>query len=195
MDYLNIKKNISGHKWRVLFCSVAIGLLIMFLFSGKSRIDLESIAVSPDEQYVACFETGNGHKVRCFRTNGSLAFDYLVPPDVSAGGYCTLWFEDNVLCVLFYRTNIVVYFTMDGTILKSATYTAEEHPPEFPLFTKDGHKYVFKGDDINVVYDKGGFWGYWFFGSERYLATITKNGQTEIIYSWTAKGQITGVTD
>lgn len=59
MGFLNIKEILSKRRLKVLLISVAVGLLMMFVFSGKYRINLEAIAVSQDEQYIACFETGN----------------------------------------------------------------------------------------------------------------------------------------
>lgn len=179
----------------VLLCFVVFGLLMMSLFSGKSRIDLETIAVSPDEQYIACFETGRGHKIRCFCSDGSLAFDYEILPDVSGGGYCTLWFEDDVLCVLFYRTDKIAYFSMDGTILKITDHITEDRPPEFPSFVREGHQFVFAGNAIDVIYEKGSFFGYWFFGSDRYLAIKSHSGEMKVVYSWTAKESIVEKAD
>lgn len=59
MDFLFFKGRLSGRRLKVLLCYVVFGLLMVAFFSGKSRVDIESIAVSPNEQYVACFETGN----------------------------------------------------------------------------------------------------------------------------------------
>lgn len=191
IEFFNLKERLSGRRLKVLLCFVAFGLLTIFLFSGKSRVDLETIAISPDEQYIACFETGSGHKIHCFHSDGSLAFDFNILPDISGGGYCTLWFEDDVLCALFYRTDTIVYFSMDGTILEIVDNTTEESPPEFPSFSRNGHQYVFDGNEIDVVYDKGSFLEYWFFGSERYLAITLKSGETKIVYAWTATGGIT----
>lgn len=190
-EFFNFKEKLSGRRLKVLMYSVAFGLLIMFVFSGKSHVDLEAIAVSPNEQYIACFETGTGHKIRCFHSDGSLAFDYSILPDISAGGYCTLWFEDDVLCVLFYRTDKIIHFALDGTILNITDSTTKESPPAFPSFFQNGHKYIYAGREIEVVYDKGSFFGYWLFGVERYLAISPKNGETKIVYAWTATEGIT----
>ncbi len=190
MEFLNFKERLSGRRLKELLCYVVLGLLLMFFFSGKSHIDLETIAVSPNEQYIACFKTGNGHKIRCFHSDGSLAFDFDILPEISAGGYCTLWFEDDVLLVLFYRTDKVVSFSMDGAILEIVDYAAKERPPEFPSFSKRGNQYVYDGDEIDVVYYRGSFLGYWLFGSERYLAITPKSGETKIVYAWKAKGGI-----
>ncbi len=184
MDFF--KEMFSKRRLKVLLFSVIFGLLIMFLFSGKSHIDLEAIAVSPDEQYIACFETGNGRKIRCFRADGSLAFDYKISADISAGGNCTLWFEENVLCVLFYRTEKIAHFAMDGTIQEIVDNTSEETPPEYPSFSQKERQYIFDGDKIDVVYNKRTFLGYWLFGAERYLAITPTNGETKIVYAWTA---------
>ena len=85
MDIKYFVKRLSGRKLKVLLCYVVFGLLIVAFFSGKSRVDIESIAVSPNEQYVACFETGNGHKIHCFHSDGSLAFTYNISADISSG--------------------------------------------------------------------------------------------------------------
>ena len=180
------KEMFSKRRLKVLLFSVIFGLLIMFLFSGKSHINLEAIAVSPDEQYIACFETGNGRKIRCFRADGSLAFDYEISADISAGGNCTLWFEEDVLCVLFYRTEKIAHFAMDGTIQEIVDNTSKETPPEYPSFSQKERKYIFDGNEIDVVYNKRTFLGYWLFGAERYLAITLTNGETKIVYAWTA---------
>lgn len=186
IDFFNSKERLSGRRLKILLYSLAFGLLVMFLFCGKSRVDLETIAISPDEQYIACFETGSGHKIRCFHSDGSLAFDFNIIPEISGGGYCTLWFDDNVLCVQFYRTDKIVYFAMDGTILNIADDKTEDDPPDFPSFSRKGHQYVFDGDEIDVVYDRGSFLGYWLFGAERYLAITPQNGEAIIVCAWTA---------
>lgn len=191
MDFIYFKQRLSGRKLKMLLCYVVFGLLMVAFFSGKSRIDIESIAVSPNEQYIACFETGNGYKIRCFNSDGSMAFTYNIPVDISAGGHCTLWFEDDILCALYYRTGKIVYFTLRGSLLKIATDTTEESHPEFPSFSQRNHQYVFDGNEIDVVYNEGSFLEYWLLGSERYLAITPKSGETKIVYSWTAKEGIT----
>lgn len=192
MDSLFFKERLSGRRLKMLLCCVVFGLLMVAFFSGKSRVDIESIAVSPNEQYVACFETGNGHKIHCFHSDGSMAFTYSIPVDISSGGHCTLWFEDDILCALFYRTDKIIYFTLDGSILNIADNTAEDSPSKFPSFSRRYRQFVFEGNVIDVVYDKGSFLGYWLFGSERYLAITPKSGETKIVYSWTANEGITG---
>ena len=185
------KEKLSGRNLIIFVCCVILGLLIMSFFSGKSCIDIESIAVSSDEKYIAYFETGNGYKIRCFNSDASIAFTYNIPSDVSAGGYCTLWFEEDILCALFYRTGKIIYFTSHGSILKVATETTEESHPKFPSFTHINHQYVYSGNRIDIVYYKGGFWEYWLLGSERYLAIKPKYGEVRIISSWTAKEGLT----
>ena len=187
MDFNYFKEKLSGRRLKMLLCYVVLGMLMVAIFSGKSRVDIESIAVSPNEQYIACFETGNGHKIHCFQSDGSMAFTYNIPVDISSGGHCTLWFEDDILCALFYRTDKILYFTLDGSILNIADNTLEESPPKFPSFSQRYHQYVFDGNEIDVVYDKGSFLGYWLFGSERYLGIRYKSGETKIVYTWTAK--------
>ena len=157
-----------------------------FLFVGKSHAAIETIAVSQDEQYIACFEAGDGHKIRCFYADGSLSFDYSVPSDISAGGYCTLWFEGDVLYSLYYRTDKVVCFSVDGTILDVFENESDSRPPKFPAFTRKGNQYIFNGDKIEVIYDKRSFFGYWIFGAERYLAITPQEEETKIAYAWTA---------
>ena len=183
----NVKERLSRHSLKMLLLCVALGLLTVALFSGKSRIDLEAIAVSSDEQYIACFETGNGHKIRCFHADGSIAFIYDIPVDISSGGHCTLWFEDDILCALFYRTKKIVSFNMSGTILEISAEMSEELRPEFPSFAYSNHQYIFDGKEIDVVYNKGNLLDYWFFGAERYLAIIPESGEMKILRSWTAR--------
>ena len=166
MDFTYLKEKLSAHRLKILLFCVLLGLLLVAFISGKSRVDLESIAVSANEQYIACFETGNGHKIHCFRSDGSMAFTYNIPVDISSGGHCTLWFEDDTLCALFYRTDKIVYFTTSGTIQKISMDATEE---------------------ISVIYNKAGFLQYWLLGAERYLAVIPKTGEMNVVYSWTAR--------
>lgn len=191
-----MEHGLSKRRTILLICSIVLGLLIMFLFSGKSRVDLESIAVSTDEQYIACFETGRGHKIRCFHADGSLAFDFDIPADLGSGGYCSLWFDSNGLCVLFYRTNKIAHFSTDGTITSITENTSEMNPTQFPHFSQKDYRYVYEGNKIDVVYNRRSFMDYWFFGSERFLAVTPRNGEMKIVYSWNATSgpeeQITG---
>lgn len=187
MDYLNLKQKLSVHKIKKLLCFVIFGLLIVIFFFGKSRIDIESIAVSPNEKYIAYFETGNGYKIHCFNSDGSMAFTYNIPADISAGGHCVLWFEDDILCALFYRTDKIVRFASSGSILQISTDTTDESHPEFPSFSRRNHQYIFDGNEIDVIYNEGTFLEYWFLGSERYLAITSKSGETKIVYCWTAR--------
>ena len=183
----NVKERLSRHSLKMLLLCVALGLLAVALFSGKSRIDLEAIAVSSDEQYIACFETGNGHKIRCFHADGSIAFIYDIPVDISSGGHCTVWFENDTLCALFYRTGKIVSFSLNGTILGISPDATEESHPEFLSFAKNGHQYIFDGKEIDVIYNKRNLVEYWFFGAERYLAIKSESGEMKIIDSWNAK--------
>ena len=198
MNYFDYRKMLSIDNLKKLFFWVVVGLLLMALFSGKKRVELGTIAVSPDEQYIACNESfewlGKGNrweKIRCFQTDGSFAFQYDIPSDISAGGVCALWFDEDVLCAYFYRTDKIVQFAMDGNILDIIVDTSVESPARFPSFTKSGHQYVYRGKEINVVYEKRGFLRYWFFGAERYLAITPKDGETEIVWSGTAASGIT----
>lgn len=187
MDFTYLKEKLSAHRLKVLLFCVLLGLLLVAFISGKSRVDLESIAVSANEQYIACFETGNGHKIHCFRSDGSMAFTYNIPVDISSGGHCTLWFEDDTLCALFYRTDKIVYFTTSGTIQKISMDATEESRSQFSSFSYRDHQYVFDGSEISVIYNKAGFLQYWLLGAERYLAVIPKTGEMNVVYSWTAR--------
>lgn len=193
IDFFNFKERLSGRRLKVVLYSAIFGLLMTLLCSGKPYLNLalKAMAVSPNEQYIACFEPSAEYRIRCFQADGSIAFTYNIPVDISAGGHCTLWFEDDVLCALFYRTEKVVQFALDGTILKILDNTTKERPLEFPSFSRKGHKYVFDGNEIDVIYDKGSFLGFWLFGAERSLTITHKNGETKVIYAWTA---IEGVT-
>lgn len=194
MEYFNYKKMLSKRNLIILFCSVVVGLLIMALFSGKKRCELGTIAVSPEEQYIACNESfqwlGKGdrwEKILCFQADGSLAFQYDIPSDISDGGACVLWFDEDVLCVYFYRTDKIVQFAMDGTILDIIVDKSVKSPPRFPSFTKSGHQYGYCGKEIDVVYDKRGVLGYWFSGEERSLVITPKDGETVIAWSGSTK--------
>ena len=196
MKRFNCNKLSLGHKLKKLLFSAALGLLILFAFAEKSyNIQLDAIAISPDEQYIACFETGDGYKIRCYHTNGLPAFVFDVPIQFSSGGHCTLWFEDDVLCVLFYRTDIVILLDMDGTILAVNDGTHEEPPPEFSSFLRKGGYYTFDGNEIDVVYNKGSFVGYWFLGEKRCLSITSAIGIEKIIWVATAIDGVMSNTD
>ena len=162
--FQRLKRTLSKRAMIALLCSLALELTIMLLFSGKSRIDLEAIVVSSNEEYLACFETGRGHKILCFCIDGSLAFDYNIPSEVSGGGHCALWFDADILCVFFYRTNKVVQFTMDGTILKTEYVATKQYtPPE--IFTTNIMQLVglvvkrfALSDKFDLWIDLGDYW-------------------------------------
>ena len=189
MEFFDFKKKLSERRLKILMYSLMFGLLIIFLFSGKSNITLEAIAVSPDEQYIACFEDGIEYTIHCFHSDGSSAFDFIILPELSAGGHCTLWFENDVLCVLFYRTDKIAYFSLDGSVLSITDDITDETPPEFPSFFHHGHRYVFDGNELEVVYDKRSFLGYWFLGAERYLKITPKSGELKAVYAWSATAE------
>lgn len=180
----NLKKLLSKRKMVMLLCSAALGLFMIFSFSGKSRVDIEAITVSPDERYIAYFETGRGYKIRCFHSDASLSFEFDIPSDVSAGGHCALWFDEDVLCVFFYRTDKIAKFTPDGTMLYIADYKEDKYPPKFPSFIHKNHQYIYEGREITVVYDKKSFLEYWFFNSKRFLAITTTEGKENVVDSW-----------
>lgn len=194
-EYFNFRKKLTGRNLKMLILFSVVGILLVSIFNGKCRVDLQTLAVSPDEQYVACFETGRGSIIRCFHADGLLAFEYEAPLDIGNGGYCAIWFEEDELCALFYKTHNVVHFAMDGTILNITDGTDMEYPPNFPSFKKQRRKYIFDGNKIEVVYNKQTFAGYWFFGAERYLEIIPKSGEPIIVYSWTAKEGVTEKAD
>ena len=181
------KNKLSSQNGKKILTAFVLGLIMTLLFSGKSRMDLESIAVSHDEQYVACFETGKGYKIHCFDSNGLMSFTYSIPVDISAGGHCTLWFEDDVVRALFYRTDKVVSFALDGSILDISNSTFKEYPPEYPMFIQKECQYFYDGEEIDVIYNRSNNLKYWFGNAERYLVIIHENGEIEKILFWTAK--------
>ena len=181
MDFFEVKRNKKKYRTPMLLLSVAFGFFMMFIFSGKSRVDIESIAVSSNEQYVACFETGNGHKIRCFSKEGSMVFCYNIPTDISAGGHCSLWFEDELLCVFFYRTEKIAHLALDGTLRDISEYMNDDTRSEYDSFTRKGSKYVYEGSTIDVIYQKNSPLGYWLLGLPRYLAITPKNTELKIL--------------
>ena len=54
--FVHLKEKITVRELKLLLICIIIGLLIMCLFSGKTRRDIESMAVSPNEQYIAFFD-------------------------------------------------------------------------------------------------------------------------------------------
>ena len=187
MDLLKrIKQHFTRNKLKHFLVCLAIGLLVMCLLCGKSRRDIESLAVSPDEQYVAFFETGEGYKLRCYRVGGSQSFEYAIPSELSAGGFCVVWFEADTVCALFYRTNKIAHFSTDGTLLNISESNWEEYPSEFPGFDKKGAQYIYEGTNVHVIYNKRNMFSYWLFGAERYLTVKSKNGNMTTLLSWSA---------
>lgn len=186
VSILNLKVMLSNRKAKVLICSLVLGFLIAVLFSGKSNYCLKSIAVSPNEEYIVCFEASGTRTIHCYRADGSLAFNYEVPTNVSAGGNCALWFDNDVICALFYRTDKILHFTLDGKILKSSENSVEDIYPQYPYFTKKANHYVYSGEKIIVTYDEESFVGYWLLEKERYLAITTPDGDTKTLLAWTA---------
>lgn len=182
----------SSHKFFVrriiiLFITVVVGLITMLFFSGKSFTDIDAITVSSDEEYIAFFETGDEYKIHCFKNDGTLMFNYSITPELSAGGYCTMWFHSGILCVLFYRTNKIVYFSTEGRILSDVENITQEKPPTFSNFNKEGNRFIYKGDRINVIYDKQNFFEYWILNKERYISIVRESNEI-ILKSWQSKG-------
>ena len=185
-SHKRLMQHFTGRKLTWLLISLAVGLLLMCLLSGKSRRDIESLAVSSDEQYVAFFETGEGYKLRCYRVDGSQSFEYAIPSELSAGGFCVVWFESDTVCALFYRTNKVAHFSPDGTLLNIYESNWEEYPSAFPGFDKKGTQYIYEGNHIDIIYNKRNIFAYWLFGAERQLAVDSNNGEKTILLSWSA---------
>ena len=185
MDSCNLLK-MAKKNWYILLLTLIVGLFCALLFSNKSNKDIETIAVSPDEKYIAYFETGDGHKIRCFQNDGTLAFDYYIPSEMSAGGYCTLWFDGNVLFVLFYRTDKVARFTMNGTTISIDDYTDQNYPPKFMFFSYSRNKYSYIGTRIDVVYDRQSFLGYWLLNRERCAMVVFKDGTRLVLDRWSS---------
>lgn len=181
-----LKKNFTVKELNLLLICITIGLLILCLLSGKTRRDIESMAVSPDEQYIAFFETGEGHMLRCYRVDGFQSFEYAIPSELSAGGHCVVWFEADTLCALFYRTKKVVRFSLDGTIVNVSKNNWDGYPLAFPGFSKKDSQYIYKGEHIDVIYNKRSIVAYWLFGFERYLTVKSQNGEIMSLLSWSA---------
>lgn len=188
-DFLNYTKQHVTKNWKLLLWSLLIGFILISLFSGKSNVALNAIAVSPNEQFVACFGNNGGYRIHCFHADGTLAFVYDIPLELSSGGHCVLWFENNELCALFYRTNKIVSFSMDGSVLSITDDVNAKKRPEYPSFSLQLHQYIYEGNEIDVIYDTGGFFRYWILGAERYLAITLKNGETIKVLAWVAQNQ------
>lgn len=186
-----LNRIIPPRKRLPLLICVVIGVVLFFLFSGKSNSTIEAISVSPSGEYVACFEAVSKYQISCFRKDGTLAFEYEIPSDISAGGHCTLWFEDDRLCVFFYRTNKTVCFSNDGAILCITEKTDEHDREQFDGFFSANHRLVYDGNQIKVTYEKRSFLDYWFGGKERYLSIMPCDGTEVIVYAWTAKDGVT----
>lgn len=187
MECIDFKKPKHCRIAIVLLCSVILGLLIMGVFSGKSRRDIETIAVSSNEQYIAYYETGNGPKICCISADGTLVFCYDISVELSEGGNCTLWFDEGLLYALFYRSDKVACFSKNGTIMSVTDSWFENDPPVFPEFDRIHSQFVYTGEQINVTYNKQRFWDYWLLGKPRYLEITPNDGGTIVALSWTAK--------
>ncbi len=175
---------------RAILIFAVIAVVFCFLFAGKSNSTIEAISVSPSEEYIACFDAVSQYRIICFRTDGTLAFEYEIPSDISAGGHCTLWFEDDRLCAFFYRTHKTVRFSNDGAIL-GVTENADEHErDQFDGFSAARHQLVYDGKQIKVTYEKRSFWGYWFGEQARYLSVTSLNGEKLVIYEWNARAGV-----
>ena len=188
MDLLKfIKKLFHGRKLKNLLIYLVIGSLILCTLSGKSRRQIQSMAVSANEQFVAFFETGDGYKICCYCVDGVQAYEYLIPSELSAGGHCVVWYESDVLCTLFYRTDKVVRFSPDGEIISISESTLDEDPPKFPGFERKTAKLIYEGKQADIIYGNPFALSYWLFGSKRYVDVRYENGETKTLLSWTAK--------
>lgn len=173
---------------------LAIGFLIVLFFSGKSNVDINAIAISSDEEYIAFYETGRGHIIYCFDTSGSLMFQFIIPSSFDAGGHCSLWFDGDNLCAYFFRTKTTAYFSLDGSVVNTAENRIEPNPTKYPSFSRMNGQYVFKGAEIDVTYNKADV-SYWLLGKDRYLKITSKNGETRMQLSWDARGQGDGLRE
>ena len=189
IEHFKLRERLSARKSKAVLLWLILGLFMVLLFCGKPFLSmaLEAAAISPDEQYIACFEPSSEYRIHCFRIDGSKMFTYNVPVNISAGGNCSLWFEEDLLFAFFYRTNKVVQITLNGSIRSVIENVEERSRPEFPNFTRRNNQYVFSGDEITVIYDEKSFWQYCFLNEERYLKIVSKNGEQKIICAWTAK--------
>lgn len=170
------KKNLVKKTIIVVIIAAIIWLPAFLSPRGSTyHMKLRAIAVSADEQYIGCFETGDGFKIRCFRNDSSTSFVFDVPTEVSAGGHCTLWFEGDNLCALFYRTKIILYLSPDGTIINKKDGSTMKYPPEYPNFLHNGNQYVFEGKLITVTYDEGSYFDYLYFDGKRKLVITNQN--------------------
>ncbi len=43
---------------------------------------------------------------------------------------------------------------------------------------------------MDVIYDRGTFLGYWFFGFQRYLSIVPHNGEETIVWTASAKNGV-----
>ena len=177
---------IPPKKARRLLCYFLIGLLLMVLLSGKSNLEIKSIAVSQNEEFVACFSNIDGCNIRCFSTDGLLQFHYDIPLDISSGGNCALWFDGDILYARFYRSDLIVSFDMDGTVTDICHEIATTVTSEYPSFLQQGHRYVFEGQNLGIVYDTGGL-GYWLWGEKRYLKIAPLGEEPIVLMSWVAR--------
>ncbi len=183
-------KRLGKYKVKLIYfiMLLAIGFLIVLLLSGKSNENINAIAISSDEEYVAFFKTGRGHIIYCYDTRGSLMFQFNIPSAFDAGGHCSLWFDSDNLCAYFFRTKITAYFSLDGSVVNTIENTMEQNPTKYPSFSRKNGQYVFKGAEIDVTYNTAGV-SYWLLGKDRYLKITSKNGETRMLLSWDAKGQ------
>ena len=193
--FVHLKEKITVRELKLLLICIIIGLLIMCLFSGKTRRDIESMAVSPNEQYIAFFETGEGYILRCYHIDGFQSFEYAIPAELSAGGHCVVWFEPDTLCALFYRTNKVARFSLDGTNVNFSKSDRDEYPPVFPGFSRKAAQYVYEGENIDVIYNRQSFLAYWLFNLDRELIVKSKNDKSVTLLSWSATEQGDGLRE
>lgn len=181
-----IKQSFSSRAKKHLLIYLVIGLLILCTLSGKSRRQIQSAAVSANEKFIAVFETGEGHKIRCYCVDGSQAFEFLIPSELSAGGHCVVWYESDVLCALFYRTDKIARFSQDGEIMSISESKLEADLPKFPGFNRKATQLIYEGKDVNIICGDPFALGYWLFNLERNLVIEFENGETKTLLSWTA---------
>lgn len=167
-------------KTTVIF--VLTSIVLCFLISGYEDYKLSSIAVSPDGEFVAYCSFGYhiNQSLTLSKYNGTQLFKYEFAPEQDAGGVALVWFEENMICVYAVRTQIVMLFSYDGTILNSTELNDFEYPNRMEGFKKTFTTAYYTTSNGIYKYKNYDFISSFIFKKTREL-TFTDNSGIEFI--------------
>lgn len=170
-------------KKEIIAFLIALAIFLVF-FLGYPSGEIASACVDNATGNLAFFIPGIYPEVWVYDNTGNFIYRKVFESNGKVG---RVWYEDQILHIVFDNTKKIIKLSPEGVILDETSCSdLSEHPAWSQEWKKRGNRYIIVWNDVTYMYDYSNYFSLRFGNARRTISVTKQTGEKLII--WQSKG-------